>query len=144
MTWSRPEVFAFIVPEILVFDNHEDRVRAWRAAYRQEFGCILISIMVGMIVWLPAFILGSRIIFVNFDRYLGRGVLVLMYIFGLATFSIVPWVMIRLSRNVLRRALRKQLMARGIPVCPKCGYDMRGCSGSRCPECGADYSGARS
>ena len=39
-------------------------------------------------------------------------------------------------RNRLRRYLREQLVARGQPICLKCGYDLRGQIEARCPECG--------
>ena len=38
----------------------------------------------------------------------------------------------------LRAFLRKNLNEHGIPVCLKCGYDLRGSEGRRCPECGTE------
>ena len=35
-----------------------------------------------------------------------------------------------------RRRLREELNRRGIAVCMKCGYDLRGQVEQRCPECG--------
>ena len=54
---------------------------------------------------------------------------------GGSGFVVVNWIW----RHKLRRYLREQLMARGIPVCLKCGYDLRGQSVPRCPECGTPY-----
>ncbi|MFO0838851.1 MAG: hypothetical protein U1D55_10015 [Phycisphaerae bacterium] len=41
-----------------------------------------------------------------------------------------------LVREPLRRVLREHLIARGVPICIRCGYDLRGQVGARCPECG--------
>ncbi len=42
-------------------------------------------------------------------------------------------------RHRLRRFLRLQLVKRGIPICLKCGYDLRGQTEPRCPECGTPF-----
>ena len=39
-------------------------------------------------------------------------------------------------RHRCQRFLRQQLIASGIPICLKCGYDLRGQIEPRCPECG--------
>ncbi len=38
-----------------------------------------------------------------------------------------------------RQKLRKELAARGIPICIRCGYDIRGLTDARCPECGTEF-----
>ena len=40
------------------------------------------------------------------------------------------------SRSWMRRFLRDYLNEHGIPICRKCGYDLRGHVSEACPECG--------
>ena len=42
-------------------------------------------------------------------------------------------------RSVVRRRLCEQLVAKGVPICIKCGYDLRGQNVPRCPECGTPF-----
>ncbi len=42
-----------------------------------------------------------------------------------------------LLRRAIHRTLRKYLCERGLTVCMRCGYDLRGQREQRCPECGA-------
>jgi hypothetical protein len=42
-------------------------------------------------------------------------------------------------RRPIRRRIREELLARGIPVCLACGYGLRGQTGPRCPECGRAF-----
>lgn len=42
-------------------------------------------------------------------------------------------------RSVVQRRLREQLVAKDVPICIKCGYDLRGQNVPRCPECGAPF-----
>ena len=41
-------------------------------------------------------------------------------------------------RHRCQRFLRQQLLAAGVPLCLKCGYDLRGSEGC-CPECGNEF-----
>ena len=40
-------------------------------------------------------------------------------------------------RPMARRQLRTRLIACGVPICLRCGYDLTGNVSGRCPECGA-------
>ncbi len=44
-----------------------------------------------------------------------------------------------LWRRPIQRMLRQELAARGVPICIRCGYDLRGQTEPRCPECGAGF-----
>jgi hypothetical protein len=40
------------------------------------------------------------------------------------------------ARRQIRLYLRHEMRGRGIPLCLRCGYDLRGTPSGRCPECG--------
>ena len=42
-------------------------------------------------------------------------------------------------RDRCQRFWRQQLIASGIPICLKYGYDLRGQTEARCPECGTPF-----
>jgi hypothetical protein len=61
---------------------------------------------------------------------LGSALLLFTFAYG------VPFVW----RRRIRQSLREQLRLLGIPVCDKCGYDLRGSiEAARCPECGTPF-----
>ena len=47
-----------------------------------------------------------------------------------------------ICRRDLQRSLRKQLLERGVPICVRCGYDLRGQTAPRCLECGKPFDKA--
>ncbi len=55
----------------------------------------------------------------------------------------VGFLMWALPRDLVRE-LRIKLVAAGVPVCLRCGYDLRGqpADSERCPECGAERKAA--
>ena len=57
---------------------------------------------------------------------------------GAAFFMVLRW----LHRSGTAKTLREKLLARGVPVCIKCGYLLHGLSPAtaRCPECGTPFS----
>ncbi len=56
-------------------------------------------------------------------------------VFGL---PVVVLVLLLFCRRTIRRSIRRDLNAAGLPTCCSCGYDMSGAEGGRCPECGAE------
>jgi hypothetical protein len=42
-------------------------------------------------------------------------------------------------KSRVQRSVRTWLVMRGIPICLRCGYDLRGQADPRCPECGNPF-----
>lgn len=62
---------------------------------------------------------------------------------GLGTLMYIGVITLLIRRD-MPKTLRKKLLRCGVPVCLKCGYDLRGHSldrSDRCPECGRAFSG---
>ena len=51
------------------------------------------------------------------------------------------WIVFRLGRRQMQASIRTQLRERGLPVCLRCGYDLRGNESGVCPECGTAHDG---
>ena len=128
MKLGRLEVLLF--PDLARFDSKRQQRYAWAVAElavvrRPAFWIWLTSILIVEIgisfslpIWgVPMSMRGGL-----------RGVLMLLA--GLAYIALL-WA----SRQRFRHSLRKQLVEDGIPICIKCGYDLRG-SKDICPECG--------
>ncbi|HPF41137.1 MAG TPA: hypothetical protein PK093_21060 [Phycisphaerae bacterium] len=52
------------------------------------------------------------------------------------------YALLRWRRRSIQRNLRRQLIASGVPICIRCGYDLRGQEDARCPECGQPFAPA--
>ena len=55
-----------------------------------------------------------------------------------ATAIVITFLSFLIWRAGKRIAWRR--LAQGSPMCPRCGYDMRGLTEARCPECGSVYT----
>lgn len=56
----------------------------------------------------------------------------------IGSFSLVAclWSFRWFGAPLLLKSLRKEMNSQGIPVCLRCGYDLKGSVGAACPECG--------
>ncbi len=127
-------------PEIERFDSPEaasDAVKAWKKQLHHKpmfwialvgYGCavggcvVAVLMLVGRWVAVPLSMFGPLI-----GGITGS--------FGVAA---VAWFW----RRRCRRFLRERLIAQGIPICLRCGYDLRGQTEPRCPECGTPFDPA--
>ena len=118
-----------LCPELGLISDPADRHDVWMRARRQLcrnpffYAFILVGWgALGILYWHHAEDLGGWL-----------APLALLIGAVLILISIPP-----LFRRALRRSLRRQLLHRGIPLCIKCGHDLRGSTSSACPECGAN------
>mgnify|MGYP001407121204 CR=1 FL=1 len=123
MVWRVPEVFASLVPEILLFEDHQDRLRAWRRALKRNRGrWVIAQIVVWTLFW-PLWLFAAS------QQWLSGQPRFWFLVFAVLTAGAVAiWLSVRLTGPRIRETLREELLARGIPVCHECGYDMRGLS----------------
>jgi len=120
-------------PELLLLRNSPEQ---WRALGRAERNVptVLLQVIVAVPgVWLMLLFLGSGVLsrfYPPLGGMLGAALAVPAILFLMMT---VPTL---LTRRTIHARLRRELGARGIPVCPVCGADLRGAAGSLCPKCG--------
>jgi hypothetical protein len=126
-----------LYPELALFESDAERIAALKAfqkAIWRNRNFWLMSVLYGMInavgiaggTWLMT----RLAYFSTVPRPIMTSIpaMVLGTLFGLS-FQFI-W------RRPIQRALREHLVAKGVPICLHCGYDMRGLPEPRCPECG--------
>ena len=124
-------------PELEHFAAREDADRAvhdWKKRLMRSprfwLGLVLYTAVVGGIVMAILISIRRRVLLPS-SMFVG----IVAGVTGVSGSIAINWFW----RHRLRRYLREQLVARGIPVCVKCGYDLRGQSVPRCPECGTPF-----
>ncbi|MHC5108401.1 MAG: hypothetical protein ACYTHJ_00815 [Planctomycetota bacterium] len=85
-------------------------------------GAIFAVIMSPIVVWIHDHY--------SDEKALGMGVLS-----ALVVLTMLIGFMERVFRPV-RTEVRRQVLARGLPICIRCGYDLTGNVTGSCPECG--------
>lgn len=127
-------LWLWMFPELRRAESERERVALRSAAIRsREYTLAALALCGGFLV-VEIVLLGwcklwavSHPFFVSLVVIMPSGLIV----------SLGPLLIVR-SRA--RRRLRRELYARGIPICVACGYDLRGQTESRCPECGAQFT----
>ncbi len=124
-----------LVPDLRCLPDDAERRRVFRAAVWESrrgygFACLIATLIIltgfSMILpgggishfaWLPGWIETSVV-----------GVIILL---------VTCYPMWRRYAADVRLAIRRRLMELGVPICTRCGYDLRGHSAEvQCPECG--------
>jgi len=117
--WVFPELRRFASVRESKIALHKAAGRVYLAGY--FIGCSLLAVLAG----------GWRVI----QSHTGLPELVLMGL-GVAVAGVGGCFGVWLGRKRICLLLRNQLNDQGIPVCTRCGYDLRCLRDNRCPECG--------
>ena len=132
--------------EILLFDSAAERFRAHkqgRNAFVRQWSTWMALALYTAIGMLSAVGLSALIDHLTMGgpwRAAGLWFVIIMSV--LIPFGAFPLMYVR-YRRWMRVFLRRYLSEQGIPVCQKCGYDLRGLETSRCPECGTHHRDVR-
>ena len=130
----RPKLY----PELRLLDTDAERKRLLRDAQRRmkHKGWYVAAFFVGIIVIvrLPSFV--ELLVGTYLPPFL-RWPLSLFD--GCLKGAVLGLALQRLWYKPLRDRVRRELIARGIPVCLHCGYSLTGLSEPRCPECGTSF-----
>lgn len=126
---------AQMFPELLLFPTRKEGQRALRKAAR---GSLLSLRFWGLfVVFIAALTLLDRLCVEPLFRGFGIDS-VLPFMYGAIAGTVGVLGTLWVSRKKIRRRLRCQLRQMGVPLCVKCGYDLRGQQELRCPECGTE------
>jgi hypothetical protein len=119
-----------LFPELDLFDDTSERLEAYRRARSSVVGQRSRALVLVALILATAFILAMLMVgFQSLAIWVGPFVSGVSGAIGLAAANY-------LFRRPIQEHLRAQLNARGIPVCVRCGYNLRGNVTGRCPECG--------
>lgn len=132
LNWSR-WVVAGVFPELRHFAE-EERHEVWRCSLSATgaFWTYALLVVLGMCF-------GTLVML----RWMvPSGSFIVTWLFCIIVVLVAcPWVSailgILIHRRAIRAALQCTLRAKGLSLCRRCAYDLRGCvEGTQCPECG--------
>lgn len=123
-----------VFPELDLFENPQARDRGFRHARDGTITwrrCMLLT----LVGWIPVGVL-----------YYWLGITgwwwAVPFMARAAVYVVLSIILVvaanYIYREPIRRSLREQLRASGVPICVHCGYDLRA-SRERCPECGTAF-----
>ena len=126
-----------IFPEFALFESAQERRKMVRqfdkailTSARMWFSLVLVSTVVALLLissglhaWLSSLL----------PPWARNAVVLLL------SSALLLGIFNRLYRKPFQRFLREQLIAKGVPICLRCGYDLRGQVEARCPECGKAF-----
>jgi hypothetical protein len=135
---AKVQVLERILPELGLFDDDTERRNAFRRATRglpltiRSVGLVVLLLSaVGAVLCIILALLGIP------DRVQRWVVVPLAGVWGAPA---IVYGLAYMWRRRIRQSLRQQLRLLGIPLCEKCGYDLRGSiESARCPECGTPF-----
>ena len=121
-------------PELRHFDSPKEAQAALKEWQKEQmkkprFWIVLLAYTAGVGLFLSIIIVSLGQWF-RLPRIMFGGIVA--SVTGGSGMVVITWFW----RRECRRYLREQLVACGVPICIKCGYDLRGQIEPRCPECG--------
>ncbi len=126
----------YFVPELRLFKSIGAAMESWEQAKtirpprRIAVVCLAIALL-GVLAYCLALLYLPPLRWLQESRYVAVGVFVVLLPAAYLAF--------RLLREPMRRVVRGDLQAAGVPICIQCGYDLRGQTIARCPECGQPF-----
>jgi hypothetical protein len=116
------------IPELNAYEAVEALLEDWNTAMlRCGLWSVLLALPIGLLWVLIVPLAGPGPVV----QALAAGALGFLSPFLFSNLAVL------VCRGKVRAVLRSRLAKRGIPVCVRCAYDLRG-SGGRCPECGLE------
>lgn len=128
-------IYCWLYPELLYFPP-EQREAALRNSTRKNpwdwFICILLQLTCVALWLLGHVFIGEAL--GGYPQAAGQTLWLMLF------FAVLWFLDREIDTKPVRASLRKRLLELGIPLCPTCGYDLRGQTEPRCPECGKAFA----
>jgi hypothetical protein len=126
-----------LYPELRLFESREqirEADRAWAGRSRRLGKRLLIELV---ILVLAAAALGVVLTITLLN--VGAPTWLAPLVNGVVVLLLSVSVLALVAYRPYTRFLRRYLNERGVPVCMRCGYDLRAIIEPRCPECGSAF-----
>jgi len=122
------------IPEFESFATEQERRAVFRIAREdiRRSGRAELVFWVSFLVWVGFLVCVGMVI----DQRLGPQGSIMGIAVGVVGSGLLTVIQLWLFRSRIQRSLRRKLVSNGVPICVRCGYDLRGQIEARCPECG--------
>ena len=121
-------------PELRLLDKRTDRAEVWQHAQRKLFWNAWAWLVAGPVT--VGLVLALHFGRITLMRHTPLTPLMIHLIYVVVLGGYALFASTFLFMKPIRRHIRLGLLARGVPVCLHCGYDLRAQTMPRCPECG--------
>ncbi len=123
-----------LYPELRLFESRE-QVREAKRAWAGHSGIVnrrmlAVIVIIVLVVGTSAAFFTVGVKSLGAPDWLATMLNVLLSALLAASITAIGW------HRPYIRFVRRWLCGQGVPVCLKCGYDLRGLTDPRCPECG--------